>query len=179
MFIGYSAVPYVKHIHDLKSTHHQAIKLVKCLCREVIQVENLKSGAIIKPAITWATILGTYEVVAEILKSFPGAIWALDQDHHDLFQLAVMNRQETIFNLLYDLDEHAHLVTQNVDNFEDNILHLAGKLAPPRRLSLVTGAALQMQRELQWYKVFNCSISANIICHFLYRIGLRGLSNPC
>nr|XP_016489307.1 PREDICTED: uncharacterized protein LOC107809226 [Nicotiana tabacum] len=32
------------------------------------------------------------------------------------------------------------------------MLHLAGKLAPQSKLSLVSGPALQMQRELQWLR---------------------------
>ncbi|GJX57281.1 ankyrin repeat-containing domain, PGG domain protein [Tanacetum coccineum] len=35
---------------------------------------------------------------------------------------------------------------------QENALHIAAKLAPSHRLSTITGAALQMQRELQWYK---------------------------
>ncbi|KAK9072467.1 hypothetical protein SSX86_008901 [Deinandra increscens subsp. villosa] len=35
---------------------------------------------------------------------------------------------------------------------KENSLHKAAKLAPPYRISVMTGAALQMQRELQWYK---------------------------
>lgn len=35
----------------------------------------------------------------------------------------------------------------------ENALHLAAKLAPYHRLRTVTGAALQMQRELLWFKV--------------------------
>ncbi|GKF49339.1 ankyrin repeat-containing domain, PGG domain protein, partial [Tanacetum coccineum] len=35
---------------------------------------------------------------------------------------------------------------------KENSLHKAAKLAPPHRLNIVTGAALQLQRELQWYK---------------------------
>ncbi|XP_073043922.1 uncharacterized protein [Primulina eburnea] len=146
------AVPQVKKIHDTKLTHSQAMDLVKCLCMEILQVDNLKSGSIYKPAVILAATLGHYEVLDEILNSFPSAIWCLDKDGHDLFQIAVINRRETIFNLLYDLEEHAHLVTQNTDINKNNILHLAGKLAPPHRLNLVVGTALQMQRELQWYK---------------------------
>jgi hypothetical protein len=33
------------------------------------------------------------------------------------------------------------------------LLHLAAKLSPPSQLARISGAALQMQRELQWYKV--------------------------
>ncbi|XP_073150409.1 uncharacterized protein [Henckelia pumila] len=144
------AVPQVKKIHDTKLIHRQAMELVKCLCMEIVQVNNLKSGSIYKPAVILAATLGHYEVLDEILDSFPSAIWCLDKDGHDLFQIAVINRRETIFNLLYDLDEH--LVTQNTDINKNNILHLAGKLAPPHRLNLVVGTALQMQSELQWYK---------------------------
>lgn len=39
-----------------------------------------------------------------------------------------------------------------MDNFSNNILRLAGNLAPKDQLNRVSGAALQMQRELQWFK---------------------------
>ncbi|PIN24771.1 hypothetical protein CDL12_02495 [Handroanthus impetiginosus] len=145
-------VPQVKTLHDTKLLHCQAMELVKCICMETLNVDTLKSASVFKPAVIMAATGGIYEVIEEILSSFPSAIWFLDKEHHDLFQMAVMNRHETIFNLLFELDEHAHLVTQNTDSHDNNILHLAGKLAPPHRLSLVSGAALQMQRELQWYK---------------------------
>ncbi|XP_076927859.1 uncharacterized protein LOC143591562 [Bidens hawaiensis] len=44
------------------------------------------------------------------------------------------------------------LVTKHKDVNNNNILHLAGKLAPMDRLNLFPGPALQMQRELQWFK---------------------------
>ncbi|KAL2553767.1 Ankyrin repeat family protein [Forsythia ovata] len=145
-------VPQVKHIYDTKLMHYQAIELVKFLCMEIPHTDNSTSGSIYKPAVITAATLGHYEVLEEILKAFPSAIWSLDKEKHDLFQMAVINRRETIFNLLYELDEHAHLVTKNTDIHDNNILHLAGKMAPPHRLNLLAGAALQMQRELQWYK---------------------------
>ncbi|KAG8367166.1 hypothetical protein BUALT_Bualt16G0044300 [Buddleja alternifolia] len=38
------------------------------------------------------------------------------------------------------------------DNGGNSLLHLCATLAPPHKLNLVSGAALQMQRELQWFK---------------------------
>ncbi|PIN24767.1 hypothetical protein CDL12_02491 [Handroanthus impetiginosus] len=146
------AVPQVKSLHDTKLLHCQAMELVKCLCMETLNVDALKSASVFKPAVIVSATGGIYEVIEEILSSFPSAIWFLDKERHDLFQMAVMNRRETIFNIIFQLDEHAHLVTQNIDSHGNNILHLAGKLAPPHRLNLVSGVALQMQRELQWYK---------------------------
>ncbi|CAA2997756.1 Hypothetical predicted protein [Olea europaea subsp. europaea] len=44
-------------------------------------------------------------------------------------------------------------ITYYIDDEGNNILHLAGKLAPPSRLNTVSaGPALQMQRELLWFK---------------------------
>ncbi|KAB1221537.1 hypothetical protein CJ030_MR2G000238 [Morella rubra] len=39
-----------------------------------------------------------------------------------------------------------------LDEKNNNMLHLVGQLAPPDRLNIVSGAALQMQRELLWVK---------------------------
>lgn len=39
------------------------------------------------------------------------------------------------------------------DNLGNNILHLAAKKPKRDRLNFVSGAALQMQRELLWFKV--------------------------
>ncbi|XP_073277843.1 uncharacterized protein [Primulina huaijiensis] len=95
---------------------------------------------------------GNSEIVEEILEYFPHAIWSIDPMGHNIFLLAVINRRENVFNLLYQMSEHKKLATQLTDNEGNNILHLVGKLAPPAQLHLVSGAALQMQRELQWYK---------------------------
>ncbi|XP_010248132.1 PREDICTED: uncharacterized protein LOC104591030 isoform X6 [Nelumbo nucifera] len=40
----------------------------------------------------------------------------------------------------------------DIDYFGNNMLHLAAELSPYKQLSRVSGAALQMQRELQWFK---------------------------
>ncbi|KAJ0016736.1 hypothetical protein Pint_12056 [Pistacia integerrima] len=47
---------------------------------------------------------------------------------------------------------HKHLLLMSQDKSENNILHLAGKLAPLYQLNRIPGAALKMQRELQWFK---------------------------
>ncbi|KAG6763432.1 hypothetical protein POTOM_030847 [Populus tomentosa] len=39
-----------------------------------------------------------------------------------------------------------------VDSSGNTMLHLVAKLSPPSQLARISGAALQMQRELQWYK---------------------------
>nr|GEU93882.1 ankyrin repeat-containing domain, PGG domain protein [Tanacetum cinerariifolium] len=46
----------------------------------------------------------------------------------------------------------AFVVTHLDDAAQESALHLVAKLAPFHRLNVVTGAALQMQRELQWFE---------------------------
>ncbi|KAK3009667.1 hypothetical protein RJ639_013843, partial [Escallonia herrerae] len=50
------------------------------------------------------------------------------------------------------MSAYRQYVTLLIDNSGNTILHLVAQLAPPHKLDLVSGAALQMQRELQWFK---------------------------
>ncbi|KAF2318354.1 hypothetical protein GH714_005874 [Hevea brasiliensis] len=66
--------------------------------------------------------------------------------------------QHTDVRISIPQDGHAHPESNLVRGlgplrrFGSNLLQLFAKLAPPDRLASISGAALQMQRELQWYK---------------------------
>jgi hypothetical protein len=57
-----------------------------------------------------------------------------------------------VYNLIYEIGTIKCIIAkyQNKDN---NILHLARRLAPLHRRNIIPGAPLQMQRELLWFKV--------------------------
>ncbi|GJR30227.1 ankyrin repeat-containing domain-containing LTR copia-type protein [Tanacetum coccineum] len=145
-------VPHITHIQKMKVVHHQAVALVKLLCQEISAL-NLHSNSIhyANPIIEAASN-GAYEVVQEIADAFPQAIWYSDNSGHFMIQLAILHRCETVYNLIYQMSDHKHFHKTLKDSNNNNLLHLAGKLAPPHKLNLVSGAALQMQRELQWFK---------------------------
>ncbi|KAL0442318.1 UNVERIFIED_CONTAM: Ankyrin repeat-containing protein ITN1 [Sesamum latifolium] len=82
----------------------------------------------------------------------PDLIWKIDGNKHYMFHTAVLHRQENVFSLIHQIGSMKELIAISLDNNCNNILHLAGKLAPPDRLKIVSGAALQMQRELLWFK---------------------------
>ncbi|KAJ0524773.1 putative PGG domain-containing protein [Helianthus annuus] len=63
-----------------------------------------------------------------------------------------MHRSEKIYNLIYDVGERRNLYRTYEDSSKNNILHLTGKLAPSSVLNQRRGAALQLQRELQWFE---------------------------
>lgn len=135
--------------------HDKVLELVKQLCNVIAADKNdyRTPYLILKRPLLLAAELGIYQIVEEIIKSYPDAIWFTNEKNQNLFHLAVMNRQEKVFNLIYQMPDHKHLLLMSQDVDKNNILHLAGKLAPENKLNVIAGAAFQMQRELQWYKV--------------------------
>ncbi|XP_052200374.1 ankyrin repeat-containing protein NPR4-like isoform X2 [Diospyros lotus] len=142
-------VPHIKHIGEKKQEHYQAVGLVKSLCQQIATVSDDKAyESILKGPLLSAAKLGVKEVVKEILDSFPDAVWFTDDNNHNVFQLAILHRQEKVFSIIYQMD----LISHRLDKEENNILHLAARLPPRSILNLIPGAAFQMQRELQWFE---------------------------
>ena len=151
------AVPPIKHIQETKTMHTLTLQLLNHLCTEVLKASRAQE--IFKLAFITGAKYGIPEILEEIIKSYPYALEYLDED---VFKLAVLNRYEKIFNLICKTGKHRHFIIRIKDDLtNDNILHLAGKLAPPHWLSLVSGAALQMQRELHWFKVIIFVLKGN------------------
>lgn len=98
-----------------------------------------------------AARLGNYKFIAELLKLYPEIAWERDHNYYTIFHVAVIHRHENVYNLLYELGlRKLGTLDKNGDN---NILHLAAKKPAQSRLNVVSGAALQMQRELLWFEV--------------------------
>ncbi|KAJ9558173.1 hypothetical protein OSB04_012787 [Centaurea solstitialis] len=141
-------VPHIKHLHEEKVKHNKARTVLKCICEEVGKIDG--DGNICEhydEAITVALENDIPEAIEEIVTSFPEAIWTKHNDYY-LTQFVIINRCEKVYNLLAHhemvIDKHLHKV--RIDKDGNNLLHLAGKLAPIGKLNVVSGAALQMQR---------------------------------
>ncbi|GJS73700.1 ankyrin repeat-containing protein [Tanacetum coccineum] len=114
----------IKHIEKKKKDYKDAKHIVNLVCN---QIDKLSFSGTHHPCysrpILEAACQGAYEVVDEILK---------------------------IYNLIYHIVERTDYYRTIMDASKNNILHLAGKLAPLRILNRTTGGALQLQRDLQW-----------------------------
>ncbi|KAD4177988.1 hypothetical protein E3N88_26579 [Mikania micrantha] len=156
-------VPGIKNIELKKKEYEDAKKVLQLVCQKIKgkyhadnsnrssssrrELTELYTGPILEAACQDA-----YDVVDEILEKWPEAILCKDKKGCNIIQLATMHRSENIYNLInYTFREHSNddYVTM-VDSYENNILHLVGILAPSNRLKRHTGAALQLQSELQW-----------------------------
>ncbi|GJY47613.1 ankyrin repeat family protein [Tanacetum coccineum] len=70
-----------------------------------------------------------------------------------IFESAITYRSEKVYKVLMHLknfDKSNYKMF--IDDDGNNYLHLAARLAPIHKLNVVSGAALQMQRELQWFE---------------------------
>ncbi|XP_062160590.1 ankyrin repeat-containing protein ITN1-like [Alnus glutinosa] len=100
-----------------------------------------------------AAKVGNVEFLIILARSYPELILRQDEDKRSIFHIAILYRQESVFNLIFEIgadkDTLASYVTSKT---KENMLHLAGKLPDLDPLNIVSGAALQMQRELLWFK---------------------------
>ena len=142
--------PPIKHIQETKTMHSLTLQFLNHLCTKVKDLEVSRAKEIFCQSFINGAKYGIPEILEEIIKSYP---FALEYLNEDVFKLEVLNRHENIFNLICETGMHRQLIIRTRDDSNnDNILHLAGKLVgPPHRLSLVSSASLQMQRELHWF----------------------------
>ncbi|KAM3338920.1 hypothetical protein P3S68_031006 [Capsicum galapagoense] len=152
-----------KHIKDTKFMHEETLAIVKYLCEELMKeynIENIES--VLRKALLLSASSGISEIIEEIIHRYPDAIWFVNTENHNLFHLAVINRHENVFNLIYQLSSYKHLVIADEGASGNNILHMAGKLAPLGRLNVIPGAALQMQRAMNYngirYELHFCNL---------------------
>ncbi|KAF5806052.1 putative ankyrin repeat-containing domain, PGG domain, ankyrin repeat-containing domain superfamily [Helianthus annuus] len=99
-----------------------------------------------------ATKMGNTHFVIELIRSDPELIWKLDDKGKTIFHLAVKHRQINIYKLIYEIGAMKHLITPIKDKKGNNMLHMVSKSAKQSRFRDVSGVALQMQRELLWFK---------------------------
>ncbi|XP_040362817.1 ankyrin repeat-containing protein ITN1 isoform X2 [Rosa chinensis] len=146
---------------------NEALQLVQCLWTEILRNDHDDVMRLIKhPSrlLFDATKLGNYEFLAVLINSYPDLIWQLDDKNRSIIHVAVLHRHASIFNLVHEIGSIKDIIVTFTDDEEsNNILHMAAKLAPPNQLNLVSGAALQMQRELVWFEEVKKIVQPNSI----------------
>ncbi|XP_031278610.1 ankyrin repeat-containing protein NPR4-like [Pistacia vera] len=120
---SFSGLMKLNHNKDFEST--QALQLVKCLWEEMLK-QHVSDAELDKLTQTPSRII------------FEAAKFGNSQ-----FLAELISRYPSLIN---QFDENGYNKEQN------NMLHLAAKLPHPSRIGILSGAALQMQRELLWSK---------------------------
>ncbi|CAN1278473.1 Ankyrin repeat-containing protein NPR4 [Linum perenne] len=143
--------PGTKHIYDLKRVHICSLELLDLAFQHISRSDFRKLEKMgVYESFHKAIKNGIVEFVMRAVKACPVLLYKFDNDGRNMFMSAVEFRQEKIFNLLYPLPDRPAIVSL-VDKDKNTMLHLAGMLSPDAKLSHISGAALQMQREIQWF----------------------------
>ena len=100
-----------------------------------------------------AAEVGKVGFLSELISAHPSLIWELDSENRTILHIAVLHRHASIFNVVHQIGHIKDIIVTFEDDEGNNLLHLAGKLAPQGQLELVSGAAFQMCVELFWFEV--------------------------
>ncbi|KAJ9550971.1 hypothetical protein OSB04_015016 [Centaurea solstitialis] len=138
-------VHLVKDIMKKKTEWDEAKELLEYVCNAIGNKREIYDKVILE-----AARQNAYQVVDEILYRLPDVIYNSDEYGYDIIQLAIIHRSEKIYNLINQIDEIKNIYRTCTDSYKNNILHLVGRLAPSHELNSLKGAALQLQRDLQW-----------------------------
>ncbi|XP_048326771.2 ankyrin repeat-containing protein ITN1-like [Ziziphus jujuba] len=135
--------------------YSQALDLVKMLCDYCLNnsdEENQSSATEVANLLFDAAEAGNVDILIKLMHFNPDLLWVKDTERGTIFHVAVENRHEDIFNLLFEFGAIKDLIAKHIPSNDNNLLHFAAKLPPQKKLNTVSGAALQMHRELLWYK---------------------------
>ncbi|KAG2669685.1 hypothetical protein I3760_14G044100 [Carya illinoinensis] len=142
-----------KRLYEMKLARAQFQQLLYLMCEAIpANTSPKKQYDIIGPLINLAIRRGNFEFVYHILKANSSLMWIRDAtDKRHMFHWAVVHRQHRIFSLAYHSKRKNYLLNV-VDKSNNTMLHLAGMLPKYSPIDHIRGAALQMQREVQWFK---------------------------
>ena len=138
---------------DSKQSHVNEL-FTRCLQAHRDDVEHSnESQDEISQILFVATEVGNVEFLVKLIHFDVDLLWKT-QNNKSIFCIAVEKRHERIFNLINEIGSIGELLIDQVEEDGTNILHLAAGLAPQEKLNAISGAALQMQREFLWFKVY-------------------------
>nr|POE73722.1 ankyrin repeat and kh domain-containing protein mask [Quercus suber] len=141
------------NLEQENSTQSQANELLKkCLDNYRNDVEHFREFLEISEALFAAAEVGNIEFLVKLIRFDFSLLWEEENDKR-IFHIAVEKRHENIFNLLYEIGPIKDLIVDKKDVGGNNMLHLVARMVPQEKLNAISGAALQMQRELLWFKV--------------------------
>ena len=83
-------------------------------------------------------------------------MWTADKNKRGVFAHVILNRHKMLFKLLLkEAGAQMSRISPLQDAFGNNMLHQVAEFGPSSDIDPRFGAALQMQSEIQWFKVIH------------------------
>ncbi|XP_045813963.1 uncharacterized protein LOC123907657 isoform X2 [Trifolium pratense] len=144
----------IRKIYDQKYTHYEVLLILSQLCT-VIKEFNYSE---LREASTYEAMLhaaqnGIIEFINAMKDVNPDLLSAIDNRHRGIFWYAIVNCRQNVFRLIYSLNgSRKDMILNGIDAFGNNLLHTTAQLGSSSDSYNRSGAALQMQNEIQWFK---------------------------
>ncbi|KAF8036158.1 hypothetical protein BT93_C1993 [Corymbia citriodora subsp. variegata] len=172
--------PIIKRIHEVKLRHVMAIKLAKQVCMAISHMSTSEIANFFEDGnlLFEATVKGISEIVKLCIQFFPEFIRVRPYGK-SLPALAVAFRQERTLGLFLKLSSTAKLslaLGPSEDDSETMMEEAALYFPSFDAVTNVAGAAFQLQREVQWYKVVESWVIPKMRSYYFGRDGNRNIS---
>lgn len=159
-------VPMIERIHEMKLRHMAAIELATKVC---IKLSSEKTTVITQffrndDVLGQAALKGISELVKLCIQSFPELIW-ISPFGTRFMTLAVANRRERILRLFLKVSSTNTLSLVPAPTPDESLKMItAATIYKPNSSSVtnISGAAFQLQRELQWFKAVESWITPHL-----------------
>ncbi|KAL8257680.1 hypothetical protein R6Q59_029721 [Mikania micrantha] len=132
----------------------ESLKLLRAIWGHATRTMNLDEIEVMLKCIGVSFVaaeMGNTAFIVELLRTYPDLMLDKNEEGHTIFHIAVMNRHQGIYNLLYEIGSNRNNVVKTRDKDWNNMLHLVGK-SSKKMAAKTSGASLLMQRELLWFK---------------------------
>ncbi|XP_034205219.1 uncharacterized protein LOC117619388 isoform X1 [Prunus dulcis] len=144
----------INHICEMKLIHDRSLYILDHMVNKAVKDVDIqeREDGLVYEAVFQAVRRGIIEFVIRLCKVDPDVLWRNNSMGRNIFHYSIECRQEKVYSLIYGVRQR-NLISTFSDAFGNDMLHLAGMLSPTEKLDRISGAALQMQRERQWFKV--------------------------
>ncbi|XP_040370412.1 uncharacterized protein LOC112186838 isoform X2 [Rosa chinensis] len=147
----------IHRIYRMKLHHVRSLEILVCMCKVLTTKKmkncDIKQKEFVETAIFQAAERGLVEFLTNIFRVNPDLATIKNEKGRNIFQVAVKCRQAKVYNLIHGFNKDTRKTLMGMtDNDDNNMLHMVGLFSPFAQTNCIRGAALQMQKELQWFK---------------------------
>lgn len=143
-----------KEIYARKYTLYEVVGIIKYL------IQNLKGfnglglrQASAHEAMLYAAQNGIITLINAMRNANPYLLAVTDNSGRGILWYAILNRRRYVFQLIYSLNGlEKEMIKYRTDSVDNNLLHMAALLVPSSIRGGRWGPAMQVQREIQWFK---------------------------
>lgn len=155
-------------IYKIKLVHERIKQFLPLICKAREPGESIEIRKSLDTALCVAAERGNVEYITHFLKDPSYHVDDIKNEKgQNLLQIAAECRQRQVFDLIYVLydelkeqrkygKDQFDRIRDRVgkkDHFGNNMLHTVACISSLSKIDHTQGAAVQMQRELQWFKV--------------------------